>query len=86
VRADGLDPSYDSFLGQKAYSMPTSRGMNATGYTISTFTDKRQQQGGVTIGSVGVQPPPPDIANPRFNFIPTQNYGQGAGVNIRFGF
>lgn len=86
VQAEGMDPAYDSFLGKKAYSVPTHVGMNVTGYTISTFTDKKQQAGAVTIGSVGVLPPPPDMANPRFNFIPQKDYGQGAGVNLRFGF
>jgi len=86
LHADGFDPAYDSFLYKKAYSIPTKPGMNDTGYTISTFTDKQRNPGAVTIGSVGTMPPPPDMANPRFNFIPQKDYGQGAGLNLRFGF
>lgn len=86
LRADGFDPAYDGFLARKAYTIPQSPGVNVTGLTISTFKDRQNNPGALTIGSVGVMPPPPDLANPRFNFIPERDYGQGAGLNLRFGF
>ncbi|WP_342642436.1 hypothetical protein [Rhodoligotrophos ferricapiens] len=84
--AEGIDPAYDSFLAQKAYDVPTRQGLGPAGYTISAFRDTRGQAGALMLGSVGAKPPPPDRADPRYNFIPSSDYGQGAGLNLRFGF
>ncbi|MGF7161236.1 hypothetical protein FHS85_002871 [Rhodoligotrophos appendicifer] len=87
ARAEGIDPAYDSFLARKVYDIPTKPGSSAAGYTVSTFRDKQTNQAGaVFLGSVGAKAPPPDLADPRYNWIPQKDYGQGAGVNLRVSF
>ncbi|WP_137390756.1 hypothetical protein [Rhodoligotrophos defluvii] len=86
VQADGIDPAYDSFLARKAYDVPTKPGLGPAGYNLGNFHAGNHQPGAVLLGSVGAKPPPPDQADPRYNFIPSKDYGQGAGINIRVSF